>query len=146
MESLTRPPAWATRSGHVQMEQRAFEAEVATSRQLETELRAQVEQLNRTLDVERVERAHKEVLFDVTDATSRAASLEEIYNAALEALASGLGVDRASVLLFDADGVIRFKAWRGLSQKYRASVEGHSPWKPDEKSPTPVLVTDVRED
>src|SRR5262249_14339813 len=97
-------------------------------------------------EAERLERAHKEILFQVTDASSRAGSLEEIYDAALEALASGLGVDRASVLLFDADGVIRFKAWRGLSEKYRAAVEGHSPWKPDSKNPSPVLVSDVRED
>jgi len=128
------------------MAQRTFETEVAASRELETELRANVEQLNRALEAERLERAHKEILFQVTDASSRAGSLEEIYDAALEALASGLGVDRASVLLFDADGVIRFKAWRGLSEKYRAAVEGHSPWKPDSKNPSPVLVSDVRED
>src|SRR3989442_416594 len=135
-------------SGEGALEQRArsLETEVATSRQLEAELRAKVEQLNRALEAERVERAHKEILFHVTDATSRAGSLEEIYNAALEALGVGLGVTRASVLLFDADGGIRFKGSRGLSEKYRAAVEGHSPWKPDEKNPSPVLVSDVRED
>jgi hypothetical protein len=35
-------------------------------------------------------------------------------------------VSRASILLFDPDGVMRFKASRGLSEAYRAAVEGHA--------------------
>jgi signal transduction histidine kinase len=105
-----------------------------------------MDELKRAFEAERAERAHKEILFQVTDAASRAATLEEIYEAALDALGAGLGVARASVLLFDTDGVMRFKAWRGLSEDYRAAVEGHTPWKPDEKDPSPVLVSDVRAD
>jgi len=39
--------------------------------------------------------------------------------------------------------VMRFVAWRGLSERYRKAVEGHSPWKPDAKNPKPVCITDV---
>jgi two-component system sensor kinase FixL len=38
---------------------------------------------------------------------------------------------------------MRFVAWRGLSERYRKAVEGHSPWKPDAKSPKPVCINDV---
>ena len=42
-------------------------------------------------------------------AITQTESLDEIYEAALDALAAGLGVRRASVLLFDPDGTMRFK-------------------------------------
>ena len=50
--------------------------------------------------------------------------------------------DRAAVLLRD-DDVMRFHASRGLSGKYRAQTEGHSPWADDEVDPQPVLIDDV---
>jgi PAS domain S-box-containing protein len=70
--------------------------------------------------------------------------VEEIYRAALDALAQGLGVSRSSILLFDADGVMRFKAYRGLSEAYRGAVEGHTPWLPDAPDPQPIVMGDVR--
>ena len=79
----------------------------------------------------------------VTRALTRARDLDGIYNAALDALAECLDVSRASVLLFDADGIMRFKAYRGLSSDYRAAVQGHSPWTPDSADPEPLLVPDV---
>jgi signal transduction histidine kinase len=57
-----------------------------------------------------------------------------------------LGADRAAVLLFDPDGVMRFKAWRGLSPAYRAAVQGHTPWSRDERAPEPIVVADVTQD
>jgi CheY-like chemotaxis protein len=66
----------------------------------------------------------------------------EIYAAALDALAEGIGVSRASILLFDPDGVMRFKAYRGLSETRRA-VEGHTPWNPGTRDPQPIVVGDV---
>jgi len=50
---------------------------------------------------------------------------------------------RASILLFDKEKVMRFVAWRGLSEKYRKAVEGHSPWKSDAKNPKPVCINDA---
>jgi len=45
----------------------------------------------------------------LTQAISRAESPDDIYTAALDALAQALTVTRAAVLLFDPDGVMRFK-------------------------------------
>ena len=67
----------------------------------------------------------------------------DVYQAALDSLERALGVERASVLLFDSAGVMRFKAWRGLSDVYRAAVEGHSPWSPQVLDAEPILVPDI---
>jgi PAS domain S-box-containing protein len=82
----------------------------------------------------------------LTEAIGRTEGAEEIYEAALDALAHGLGVERASVLLFDADGVMRFKAWRGLTPSYRKAVEGHTPWPAHAKGAEPIVVADVQRD
>ena len=57
-----------------------------------------------------------------------------------------LEADRASVLRFDQAGVMRFRAWRGLSDRYRAATDGHSPWSPDAVDPEPVVLPDVGTD
>jgi signal transduction histidine kinase/ActR/RegA family two-component response regulator len=82
----------------------------------------------------------------LTHALSRATTLAEVYDGALDALQEGLGVERASVLLFDAAGVMSFTAWRGLSDGYRAAVNGHSPWRPDSRDVAPIVVPDVLAD
>ena len=82
----------------------------------------------------------------LADALASATSPQEIYDAALHGIRSALGVERASVLLFDADGVMRFKAWRGLSDDYRRAVEGHTPWRPGQPAPAPIVVSDVNTD
>jgi len=65
------------------------------------------------------------------------------HRAAVEAVVTTVGADRAALLLYDADGVMRFKAWRGLSDDYRRAVEGHTPWSPDDADARPILVPDV---
>jgi len=67
----------------------------------------------------------------------------EIHDAALDAILSAMDCHRAAILLFDKEKVMRFVAWRGLSERYRKAVGGHSPWKPDAKSPKPVCINDV---
>ncbi|HWN68378.1 MAG TPA: GAF domain-containing protein, partial [Haliangium sp.] len=55
-------------------------------------------------------------------------------------------MERAAILLFDKEGpegVMRFEAWRGLSDQYRAAVEGHSPWQPGTRNAEPVLIEDA---
>lgn len=83
-------------------------------------------------------------IYQLSSAVNRAEVIEEIYEAALTGLNRALGVGRASILLFDDQEVMRFKAWRGLSAGYRKAVDGHSPWSPDENNPQPVLVSDVK--
>ena len=82
----------------------------------------------------------------VSRALGRTRDLDGVHSAALATLAECLNVSRASVLLFDSDGVMRFKAYRGLSSEYRAAVEGHSPWKPDSVNAEPILVPDVSQE
>ena len=86
------------------------------------------------------------VCAQLTQAIGRTESLDKIYEAALDALSDGLGVERASVLLFEPDGVMRFRAWRGLSDSYRRAVEGHTPWLPHAKGAEPIVVADVQQD
>jgi PAS domain S-box-containing protein len=85
------------------------------------------------------------LLFELAEAVNHADVLPQLYERALDSIIQALDADRASILLFDDDGVIRFKAWRGLSEQYRRAVEGHSPWNPDEADPRPIIIADVAE-
>lgn len=87
-----------------------------------------------------------EMLYRLADAANRATSLETVYEAALDTIEGVLGVERASILLFDQAHVMRFQAYRGLSARYRAAVEGHSPWRHDDRCPTAIVIADVHED
>lgn len=82
-------------------------------------------------------------LYQFTDQLNRAVSLADVYKAALDAIMNAIRCDRASVLLFDDQGVMQFVAWRGLSDAYRKAVTGHTPWTPDVKNPQPVFVPNV---
>jgi PAS domain S-box-containing protein len=82
-------------------------------------------------------------LYRFTDRLYRAASLNDIYEATLDTIVAALHCSRASIQRVDTDGVMRFAAWRGLSDCYRAAIEGHSPWKSGAANPEPVCVTDI---
>lgn len=100
----------------------------------------------RVLEAERRARAEIELLFRLTRATNSAQFPGEVFEPALEAVTQALSVERASILLFDPDDVMRFKAWRGLSDAYRAAVEGHTPWARDAFDPPPLVIEDVLQD
>jgi PAS domain S-box-containing protein len=82
-------------------------------------------------------------LYEFARRRQDARSLREVYDAALDAIMSVMHADRASILLFDKAAVMRFVVWRGLSEKYRSAVEGHSPWKPETENPEPICMPDV---
>jgi len=84
-----------------------------------------------------------QALYQMTEAISRAANLETIYEEALNSLQRVVKADRASISLIDPDGIIRFKAWHGLSDEYRQAVEGKSPWSTDRKNPASIFVADI---
>ncbi len=88
-------------------------------------------------------RARLTALYVLTDRLFRARSLQDVFDAALDAIVGSLGCQQASVLLFDDAGVMRFVAWRGLSETYRKTLEGHSPWKPGERNAQPIFVEDI---
>ena len=83
-----------------------------------------------------------EVLYHLADDVGRAKDLSDVCAAAVDAVIA-VGASRASVLLFDDAGVMRFQAWRNLSEAYRAAVDGHSPWSRDVSDPKPIIVPDV---
>jgi len=84
-----------------------------------------------------------QVFFRLTDRLFRATETSDVYEAALDAIFDTLHCDRASILMFDDQGVMRFVASRGLSAGYIEAVTGHTPWRPGEKQPEPISVTDI---
>ena len=84
-----------------------------------------------------------EELYRFTEKLYRAETPNDVYEAALDIITRALGCRRASILLFDDAGVMRFAAWRNLSDDYRQTLEGHSPWTRDVKDPQPVCIPDV---
>jgi PAS domain S-box-containing protein len=87
-----------------------------------------------------------ERLYQLAALIGRAQGLDEICDAAVDAIVQIVRIQRASILVFDESGVMRFRAWRGLSDGYRAAVDGHSPWTPDARDPSPIVVEDVLSD
>jgi GAF domain-containing protein len=87
--------------------------------------------------------AHLETLYRLTNHLYRASDRPAMLSAALDAITEGLGCERCSILLFDAEGVMRFVAWRGLSDHYRTTLEGHTPWSPGTVDPPPIYVPDI---
>jgi PAS domain S-box-containing protein len=94
----------------------------------------------------RLAHARTELLYRLTTSVAQAETVEEIYEHALDAVVEGLRAERASVLLFDEAGLMRFRAARGLSEAYQRAVDGHSPWTRDEPNPTPILSSDIERD
>lgn len=82
-------------------------------------------------------------LYRFTDRLFRAQTLDDIYDAALGAIADALGCERASILRFDEARQMRFVAWRGLSEGYRRAVDGHTPWTFGQDDAEPILVSDI---
>ena len=82
-------------------------------------------------------------LYRFTNRLYRAESLKDVYEAALHAIMDAMHCSRASILRCDSDGVMRFVAWRGLSDDYRRATTGHSPWTLDDANPEPVWMTDI---
>jgi PAS domain S-box-containing protein len=80
------------------------------------------------------------------DSLARATTLQQVYDGALDAIGSALGAPRSSILLFDEKDFMDFVAWRGLSDDYRRTVNGHTPWRPDTPDPKPIGVADVTAD
>ena len=87
-----------------------------------------------------------EIFYDLTNLLNRTSDLQLIFAKTIEALQRAVDAPRASILLTDGDGHMRFQASAGLSDEYQRAVEGHSPWKPDHPHPTAILVEDVQRD
>ena len=97
----------------------------------------------RDFGVQRRAQRQQEDLYRLVQAVNQARALPEIYEAALDAMARCADSDRGAILFLDPDGVMRFKAWRKVSESYRQAVEGHSPWSSEETDAQPVLIEDA---
>jgi len=95
---------------------------------------------------ERKSRAQAELLFGLAQAVISAAKADDMFSATLDVIEQAAGTKRSAILVYDAGGVMRFRAWRGLSDDYRRAVEGHSPWKRDAADPQIVWVGDAAAD
>jgi PAS domain S-box-containing protein len=84
-----------------------------------------------------------EALAELTAALAEAESVDHVCRLGVRVVERALGVERASVLLFDDDGVMRFRAWSGLSEAFRAATDGHSPWTVNSVDAVPLVVEDV---
>ncbi len=82
-------------------------------------------------------------LYEFTEGLQHSSGLDDVYNLAMDAIFRALRCQRASVLLFDGSGVMKFVASRGLSESYRRAVEGHSPWASDQTDPRPICIEDI---
>lgn len=91
-------------------------------------------------------RLRAELLYNLAREVITADRIEGVFDAALTAIQRGLGASRASILTYGKDPTMRFRAWRGLSDGYRAAVDGHSPWDRTTVSPEPIVVADVEAD
>jgi signal transduction histidine kinase len=127
---VSRPQAFSA-------DERAFVVELAERAALVAERALLYEATRRA-------RGRAELLYALARLVIGAENTEDALEPSLDAIAHAVEANRAAVLLYDADGVMRFRAWRDLSERYRAAVEGHSPWSRDARSPEPVIVPDAR--
>ena len=84
-------------------------------------------------------------LFELTDRLYRARSLTEAYEIGIEGIIKLLKCKRAAILQFDLENVMRFVAWRNLSDDYRKAANGHSPWTRGSVDPEPIFISDFGE-
>ncbi|HUQ07271.1 MAG TPA: GAF domain-containing protein [Kofleriaceae bacterium] len=100
----------------------------------------------RLQEEERTSRIRAELLYGLAGAVIVAQSVDDVYDAALDAITLGLRTTRSSILTYGTEPVMRFRSWRGLSDRYRTAVDGHSPWSHDTRNPQPIVIPDVEND
>jgi PAS domain S-box-containing protein len=98
---------------------------------------------NRTEQILAKHAEEQAALYRFTNRLLRADSLAVVYDAAVEAILGALRCNCASIQRFDREGIMRFVAWHGLSDRYRAAVEGLSPWSRGAINPTPICIDDI---
>jgi PAS domain S-box-containing protein len=98
----------------------------------------------KTIEQAFADRARQQrALFHLADQLHRAESIQDIFAAGLDAILGALHCQRASILLFDDGGVMRFVSWRELSEGYRKATDGHSPWKLNDPNPAVICMDDI---
>lgn len=114
--------------------------------QLIAEERAQRLAAENAARAEKQARADVETLYELIASLNRLDDIDAVYEYALRSVLRISRSHRAAILLVDGENVMRFRAHVGLSDAYRAAVEGHSPWKADDTFPAPIAVGDTEAD
>lgn len=143
-KNLERDSGWSGELVHTRKDGKTIV--VLSRRSLDRDTRgrpASILETNTDITARKHAEQQQRALYQFAQRQYMATNVGEIHDAALDAILSAIGCHRAAILLFDKEKVMRFVAWRGLSKKYRKTVEGHSPWKPDAKNPKPVCINDV---
>jgi signal transduction histidine kinase len=100
----------------------------------------------RLLRLDEQSRLRAELLYGLAGAVIRAERVEQIFDAALDAIERALGTTGAAIRLCDAAAAMRFAAWRNLSDEHRRAVDGRSPWSCETHDPEPIFSADVAAD
>jgi PAS domain S-box-containing protein len=90
-------------------------------------------------------RRQQHLLYELAGTIHSAETLTQHYDMALETIQSLLRADRAAIFVLDGQGIMRFKAGRGLSDDYCRLIETHSPWKKDLSDVRSILVSNIDE-
>ena len=104
------------------------------------------EAAERLAAAEKQARGDIELLYELIASVNRIDSIDDVYALVLRSVMRGTKSDRAAVLLFDEGGTMRFQVSEGLSNRFKAAVEGHTPWKRDDFYPPPIAVDDAHAD
>ncbi|MBL9120084.1 MAG: PAS domain S-box protein [Phycisphaerae bacterium] len=83
---------------------------------------------------------------DLATRLARAGDSVEAARAVNDALEAMTGMTRSAVLLFGDDGLCHFVGWRGISERYRRTVDGHCPWTAGTPHAEPIAIEDVSRD
>ena len=89
------------------------------------------------------ERDRLAAVYRLAEAVGRAASADEIFDAAFDALRDAVGAERAAIL-FSHGGELWPVAARGISYAAGDVPVADAPWHPDDADAAPVVVPDVR--
>ncbi|MFZ2874726.1 MAG: PAS domain S-box protein [Phycisphaerales bacterium] len=85
-------------------------------------------------------------LLTMTTALAQAGDLDAAAHAVIRSIEGCTGCARTAILLHDAEGVCRFVGWKGISEGYRAEVEGHCPWAQGSHGATSIRIHDSQTD
>ena len=100
----------------------------------------------RLFQAEQQSRMRAELLYGLAAAVIGAERIEEVFEAALDAIERGLGADLAAILLPESAGGARCGAVRNLSDLLLREIERHPPWPAGAEPSRPVFSADIETD
>ncbi|HEY2901331.1 MAG TPA: HAMP domain-containing sensor histidine kinase [Polyangia bacterium] len=80
------------------------------------------------------------LLYGLARTLSVADSVEQVFDAALDAVDEALRPDRSAVLIVDSSDVLRFKVGRRLGDEQGRAYEQRSPWARDPTDAAPLVI------